>query len=109
MRDIIHKKCQTERCEKIQIFGLEQGKPLVCSCHWEEGMRDVIQKKCQNEGCEKVSTFGLQSRKPLFFVSHREEGMLDVIHKKCRTEFPIFGLEQGGAFGLFMSLGRRGV
>ena len=76
-------------------------------------MRDVIQKKCQNEGCEKVSTFGLQSRKPLFCVSHREEGMLDVIHKKCRTErckkIPIFGLEQGEAFGLFMSLGRRGV
>jgi len=84
---------------KIQIFGLEQGKPLVCSCHWEEGMRDVIQKKCQNEGCEKVSTFGLQSRKPLFCVSHCEEGMCYVIHKKCRTErcenFPIFGLEQG--------------
>ena len=69
--------------------------------------------KCQKGGCEKVSMFGLQSWKPLFCVSHREEGMLDVIHKKCRTErckkFPIFGLEQGEAFGLFMSLGRRGV
>ena len=92
-------KCQNESCKKHAIFGLEQGKPLVCSCHWEEGVRDVIQKKCQNEGCEKVSTFGLQSRKPLFCVSHCEEGMLDVIHKKCRTErcekIPIFSLEQG--------------
>jgi len=56
MLDVIHKKCRTERCEKVPIFGLEQGKPLVCSCHHEEGMLDVIHKKCQTEGCDKITS-----------------------------------------------------
>ena len=51
MIDMIHKICQTEECEKQSKFGLELGKPLVCSTQHDEGMSDVIHKKCKNEEC----------------------------------------------------------
>lgn len=96
----LHSHCRyPDICFKYSTHGLEQGKPLYCSTHKENGMEDVKHIRCQK--CRKRGRFGYLGESDRFCAIHKEDDMqdLDGYHRKCETcgIFASFGFKGGYA------------
>lgn len=59
------RKCLTENCNTIAIFGFEYQKRISCKKHIEYGMKDVVNIKCNFPDCEKQPTYGIFNSKAI--------------------------------------------
>jgi hypothetical protein len=83
----LNKKCKTENCDKLPIYGFEKGIGLYCKTHKKENMVDVKSKKCIELDCNKVSNYNLPYEKyGLYCVKHKKENMVDIKNKKCKEK-----------------------
>jgi hypothetical protein len=73
--------CKVKGCSKKAHYGQEQGKPLNCGVHRQEGHNNVSHPKCP---CGKQMAFGfVGDDKPSACGSCMKEGMIDIKSKRC--------------------------
>ena len=101
MKNVTHKRCLEDNCQKLPTCGIEWGKALYCSYHKKDGMDDVKNKRCLENNCQKQPTYGIELGKALYCSDHKKDGMDNVKNKRCLEnncqKQPTYGMELGKA------------
>ncbi|CAN0451809.1 unnamed protein product [Ascophyllum nodosum] len=88
MVNVRDRKCRTEGCGTIAVFGVAGTRSAeYCSQHAPDGMIDVRNRNCTTEGCSKRPSFGVAGTKTAeYCAEHAQDGMITVQNRKCKTE-----------------------
>ncbi|CAM9390857.1 unnamed protein product, partial [Scytosiphon promiscuus] len=88
--------CQVEGggCTRQSSYGVEGGKPVLCTVHKKAGMVQVRTKTCKHQGCEKIPSYGFPYKSREYCKPHALKGMIHSAGSRCRFR----GCSAPGAF-----------
>ncbi|CAM9235694.1 unnamed protein product, partial [Laminaria digitata] len=71
-------------CTRQSSYGMEGGKPVVCTLHKVPGMVQVRTKRCKHQGCEKIPSYGFSCKSREYCKPHALQGMVYSAGNRCR-------------------------
>lgn len=77
------RKCQTELCENVALFGILGGKATRCGVHKMENDRFRPNKRCDTLKCKELATHGFSMLSPSHCSRHAIFDEIDLVQKKC--------------------------